>query len=131
MKRRIGKVLSLLTALAMVMAMSVSVFTDGIGSGDDALKIALKNAKLKKSQVKSIEVDYEKAENTYEVEFKYGGREYEYEIDASTGEIYNSKIEADNDDDADDRDDDDDDRDDDDDDDDRDDKDDRDDDDDD
>ena len=78
-----------------------------------ALDTALKDAGFDKSQVTGteVEMDCENGVIVYEVEFKNGGIEYEYEIDASTGRIVNSRQDADDadDDDDDDHDDDDDD----------------------
>jgi len=60
-----------------------------------ALNIALKNAKLKKSQVKKIEIeiDREKGHKVYEVEFRYGKYAYEYDIDVYTGKIIDKEVE--------------------------------------
>ncbi len=81
MKKRTNTVIALLTALVMVMTMSAAVFAAGVNSSSDALKIALKNAKLKKSQVQLIETDYDGEDNLYEVEFvrKSNGAEYSFE----------------------------------------------------
>lgn len=51
--------------------------------------IALDHAKLSKSQVKFFEckLDRENGITVYEVEFDYGGYEYEYEINAASGKI--------------------------------------------
>lgn len=38
-----------------------------------------------------LEMDYEHGAMVYEIEFDWNGREYEYEIDASTGEILEHK----------------------------------------
>lgn len=85
MKKRLNMAVALLAALAMVMTMSASVFAASVNSGSDALKVALKNAKLKKSQVKLIEYDYDDEDNSYEVEFvkKSNNAEYSYEISKS------------------------------------------------
>lgn len=95
MKKRRSMILALFTALALFMTMSVSVFAGAISGNDAALKTALKNAKLKKSQVKHIEVDHESDEGVYEVEFtkKSGGTEYAYEITADTGKIVKKSVE--------------------------------------
>ena len=91
MKRRLSIAVALLAALAMVMTMSVSVFASGM-SRDDALKKALKNAGLKKSEVKLIEVD--KDDGAYEVEFtqRSNGKEFEYEIGAGSGKILKKSV---------------------------------------
>ena len=54
-----------------------------------ASTIALEHAKLTKSQVRDFEckLDRENGITVYEVEFDYGGYEYEYEINAETGKI--------------------------------------------
>lgn len=95
MKKRLNMVAALFAALAMVMTMSASVFAASVTNSTDALNIALKNSKLKKSQVKLIETDYENDENTYEVEFtkKKNGAEYNYEIAADTGKIVEKSVE--------------------------------------
>lgn len=51
--------------------------------------IALEHAKLTKSQVRGFEckLDRENGITVYEVEFNYGGYEYEYEVNAATGKI--------------------------------------------
>ena len=97
MKKSRNIILALFTALALLMTMSVSVFAGAISSNDAALKTALKNAKLKKSKVKHIEVDYDNDDGkaVYEVEFtkKSNGKEYSYEITADTGTIVKKSIE--------------------------------------
>lgn len=97
MKKRMSIVLALFAALAMVMSMSVSVFAEGVNSNDAALKRALKNAGLKKSQVKRIDVEYDKenGKGIYEVEFtqKSNGKEFGYEILAGTNTIVKKSVE--------------------------------------
>ena len=95
MKKRLNMVAAMFAALAMVMTMSASAFAASITNSTDALNIALKNSKLKKSQVKLIETGYENDENTYEVEFtkKKNGAEYNYEIAADTGKIIEKSVE--------------------------------------
>ena len=65
-----------------------------IGS-EQALSIALTAAGLTKSEIvhPEIEMDYEHGRMIYDVEFKAGGREYDCEIDALTGEILKSETE--------------------------------------
>ena len=50
---------------------------------------ALNHAGLQKSQVRAFEckLDKENGKVVYDVEFKYGGYEYEYEIDAYSGKV--------------------------------------------
>jgi uncharacterized membrane protein YkoI len=76
---------------------------------ENALAAALADAGVDASQVSDsdVEMDCENGAIIYEVEFKYGGQEYEYEVDAVTGSIVKSEADADDDsdDDADDDDD--------------------------
>ena len=66
---------------------------------ESALAAALSHAGLDSSQVSAteVEMDCENGVIVYEVEFRYGGQEYEYEINASTGEIMVSDVDADDD----------------------------------
>ena len=78
---------------------------------ESALATALSHAGLDSAQVSDaeVEMDCENGVIIYEVEFKHGGQEYDYEIAASTGEIIQSEKDIDDgDDDADEDDDDDD-----------------------
>ena len=56
---------------------------------DQAKEIALSNANLTSDQVSFIrsEVDTDNGIKKYEIEFNYNGKEYNYEIDAGTGNI--------------------------------------------
>ena len=58
-----------------------------------AQEIALEHANLTASEVvmEKIELDYDDGIYVYEVEFVSGGYEYEYKIDAKTGEILESE----------------------------------------
>ena len=58
-------------------------------SRDKAKHIALEHAKLKESDIKNyhIELDKDNGHLEYDIEFNYNGAEYDYEIDADTGEI--------------------------------------------
>lgn len=60
---------------------------------DAALDIALKDAGIEKSKAVDIDIEYEsdKYNKWYEVEFDSGNLEYEYTIQAETGEILSSK----------------------------------------
>ncbi len=66
---------------------------------ESALDAALSHAGLDSSQVSDaeVEMDCENGIIIYEVEFRYGGSEYEYEVNASTGEIVKSEMDADDD----------------------------------
>ena len=54
---------------------------------DEAIQIALEHAGLTKGGAKSITVEFDPSEGEYDVEFFTKGTEYEYEINAYTGEI--------------------------------------------
>lgn len=58
-------------------------------SEEQAQKIALEHAKLTADQVTGLHVSYDVDDGVpeYEVEFRYDGWEYEYDIHAETGEI--------------------------------------------
>ncbi len=58
-------------------------------TASEAVSIALKNAGLKKNQVRDLdyEFDKEKAVKVYEIDFDYGKYEYSYEINAANGKI--------------------------------------------
>lgn len=60
-----------------------------------AKEITLAAAKVSEKDVRDFEIDYdfENGKMVYEVEFEVGGREYDYEIDAVSGDILVSKRE--------------------------------------
>lgn len=66
-------------------------------TGSQAVAKALEHAGLKAAQVKELEceLDYEDGKPVYEIEFKYGDTEYEYEISAYDGSVVSSKTEKD------------------------------------
>lgn len=64
-------------------------------SRDKAKSIALNDAGLKESKVKQLEVELDKDDNKYEVDFEYNGKEYSYEINAVSGKITDKEIERD------------------------------------
>ncbi len=70
-------------------AVTTTAVADVLIGYSKAESIALKHAKLEKNQVKFLQssFDNEKGVRVYEVEFNYGGYEYEYEIDAVSGKI--------------------------------------------
>ena len=84
---------SVLLAAVIVTAMSISVFAAGV-TGAGAQDIALKNAKLTKSQVKHLRTEYDAEDGIYEVDFrsKKNGAKYSYEIGAHNGKIYERSI---------------------------------------
>ena len=64
----------------------------------DAKKIALENANIPENDASFLRVklDREDGRNVYDIEFLSGTTEYDYEIDASTGDIvaYDSDVEG-------------------------------------
>ncbi|MBQ9015494.1 MAG: PepSY domain-containing protein [Firmicutes bacterium] len=68
-------------------------------SEEKAISIALKDAGLSDSDVEYIDVDldFDDGRTEYEVEFHRGTMEYDYSIEAYTGEILEKDIEPDND----------------------------------
>ncbi|GEM_PF-54684 len=64
---------------------------------DQATAIALKHAGVPQETAKTLPVKqkYDDDDRLFEIEFKYQGFEYEYEIDAATGTIKKSEIERD------------------------------------
>lgn len=70
---------------------------DDFISYDDATDIALNRANLTKTEVSFLrtELEYDDRIHVYDVDFKYNGKEYSYEIDAVTGEILSEEVEID------------------------------------
>ncbi|EJP26069.1 peptidase propeptide and YpeB domain protein [Peptostreptococcaceae bacterium AS15] len=62
---------------------------------EKAKEIALKDAGVSEVLFKKVKIDYEDGVRVYEVEFYKGNVEYEYEIDAVTGEIRERSVEID------------------------------------
>lgn len=58
-------------------------------TAEEAQKIALKHAELTADQVTALHTEYEIEHGTpvYDVEFRHGNWEYDYEVHADTGEI--------------------------------------------
>lgn len=67
--------------------------TDYSVSADEARQKALSHAGV--TDPYEFEIDYDRDDNKYEVEFKSGGYEYSYDINAATGEILKSEKERD------------------------------------
>lgn len=87
------RIVSVVLAVIMVMAMSSSVFAAG-ASSNSAQNIALKNAKLTKAQVTNLRVKYDYDDGEYDVKFvrKSNGAKYDYEIRKSNGRIVEKSI---------------------------------------
>lgn len=80
-KRSLRACFILILALCVVFTMTSGAFAaTKVSSKTEALNVALKDAGLKKTEVKFIEKDYE--DGVYEIEFTKKGtkREYSYEI---------------------------------------------------
>ena len=79
--------------IIMMLGMSTAAFGASSIGESEALDIALNNAGLSKAKVKNIEVEKEK--NHYDVEFdkKSNGAEYDYEIAAKDGRIWEKTVE--------------------------------------
>ncbi len=69
----------------------------GLISSKKAEDLALQHAGLTRGDVRELETELEneKGRLIYEVEFKYAGQEYEYDIDAVTGKILKVEVEKD------------------------------------
>lgn len=66
-------------------------------SKEEAIKIALDHAGLKRSEVlfDDVELEYEDGRKEWEIDFDHGNWEYDYEIDASSGSILDFEKEYD------------------------------------
>ena len=71
-----------------------SNYTYDIGV-EKAKEIALKDAGVSGVFFKKVKIDFEDGARVYDVEFYKGNVEYEYEIDAATGEIRERSVEID------------------------------------
>jgi len=87
------RLVSVVLAVIMVMAMSSSVFAASVDT-NGAQSIALKNAKLTKAQVKNLKVKYDRDDAEFDVKFvrKSDGAKFSYEIRKSNGKIYDKSI---------------------------------------
>ena len=89
----------MISAVALSLLVLVGCSKDGmagyIGTAE-AKNVALENAGLTAGQVKftDVELDDKNGTHYYQVEFTADGKEYEYDIDALTGAIIESKLPA-------------------------------------
>lgn len=85
------RLMTLITSLAMVIAMSATSFAASI-SQDDSLNIALANAGLNAGQIVGLEAEAD--DGSYEIGFYRAdtGDEYDYDISASSGKILEKNI---------------------------------------
>ena len=64
-------------------------------TADEAKRIALSHAGVGSARFKKAKLDYENGVKVYEIEFKVGNFEYEYDINVSNGAIISSSVEVD------------------------------------
>ena len=64
-------------------------------SVERAKQIALSHAGVGSARLKKVKLDYENGVKVYEIEFKVGNLEYEYDINVSNGAIVSSSVEVD------------------------------------
>ncbi len=67
----------------------------GVLTKEDAQKIALDHAGLTADSVRFLKVEFDREDNTYEVEFSKDGFEYNYEIHAESGNILDAEKDRD------------------------------------
>lgn len=87
----------ILTVIVLVCALCLSACSAFGGkqiTKDAALEIALADAGVEKNKAVDIDIELEtdKYNKWYEVEFDSGSHEYDYRIQAETGEILSSRI---------------------------------------
>lgn len=72
--------------------------TDDIGR-DKAKEIALQQAGVAEEDVTWVKVerDYDDGRLEYKVEFRLGNKEYEYEVDAKTGQVFERDVDVEDD----------------------------------
>ena len=75
-------------------AAPIQAATSGI-SADRAKQIALSHAGVGGANFTKVELDTDDGVRVYEIEFKVGNVEYDYDIDASSGAIISSSLEID------------------------------------
>ena len=63
-------------------------------TADEAIAIALKDADLKKDQIRDLDVELDRDDGTlhYDVDFEKDGKDYDYEIDAINGDILRKQV---------------------------------------
>ena len=64
-------------------------------SVEKAKQIALSHEGVGSARFKKAKLDYENGIKVYEIEFKVGNLEYEYDINVSNGAIVSSSVEVD------------------------------------
>jgi uncharacterized membrane protein YkoI len=95
MKKILCIVLAVFLAGALAAGFFIRRHQQSVIGRDRALEIALADAGLSRAEVHDVDVDYE-SENgyaRYEVSFEQGLRDYEYGVDAKTGQILYGGVE--------------------------------------
>ena len=64
-------------------------------SVERAKQIALSHAGVGSARFKKAKLDYENGVKVYDIEFKVGNLEYEYDINVSNGAVISSSVEID------------------------------------
>ena len=86
------RLFTIVTALALVMMMSISAFAESI-TQDAAVNMALNDAGLSADQVTGLEAEQENGKFAIEFRNKSNDTEYDYEISASDGMILEKSVE--------------------------------------
>lgn len=89
MKKLCMTILTGLLAITLIGCTQIDTSKEKSISKEEAINIALKHASLSREEVYDLDVDFDKERDTliYEVNFEKERIEYEYEIDAISGEI--------------------------------------------
>lgn len=91
------KIIASLSALALVAGISTQAFAAGTVSQTTAQSTALNHAGIAQADTSwlNTQLDYDDGRQIYEVEFRSGSTEYDYDIDASNGTIlsFSSELE--------------------------------------
>ena len=93
MKKKILVTLCVVLLVAVAASIAVfSIFSAKYISRSEAVEIALEHAELAPSQLRELDAEFERSPYGawYEVDFETFGLEYEYSVDAVTGEILHS-----------------------------------------
>lgn len=89
MKKLCMTILTGLLAITLIGCTQIDTSKEKSISKEEAINIALKHASLSREEVYDLDVDFDKERDMliYEVNFEKERIEYEYEIDAISGEI--------------------------------------------
>ena len=96
MKKLLSTVLVLIFALSLCGCGVATTPKEKI-TREQAISIALENAKLTEKDIKNLEADFDADEKLpqWEISFEIWDYEYSYEIDAYSGEIINAEKDKD------------------------------------